>query len=236
MLVASGSTIVAIAPDATRARLLTDAQDAAYSPDGTMIAFARSGDLWTANADGSGQRRLESTPKVEEWGPSWSPDGHVLVYSARVGGQRQIRLVQLPAGPTTRIAPSDAEEWSPTFSRNGRLAFVSSRGGTPAVYTSAARREEHRALRRDTARDTARGRPRSRVVTRRQAARVHAGGRRRHDESRRRRRNDAGRPDAAARPRRASGVVAHRIPGRVRRRIRQPALGRGRRDRPARAR
>jgi hypothetical protein len=30
------------------------------------------------------------------------------------------------------------EEWSPTFSRNGRLAFVSSRGGTPAVYTSAA--------------------------------------------------------------------------------------------------
>ena len=138
MLVASGSTIVAIAPDGTRSRLLTDAQDAAYSPDGTMIAFARSGDLWTANADGSGQRRLESTPNVEEWGPSWSPDGHVLVYSARVDGQRQIRLVQLPAGPTTRIAPSDAEEWSPAFSRNGRLAFVSSRGGTPAVYTSAA--------------------------------------------------------------------------------------------------
>lgn len=138
MLVASDSAIVAIAPDRTRTRVLPDAQDAAYSPDGTLIAFARSGDLWVANADGSGQRRLQSTPNVEEWGPSWSPDGHVLVYSARVNERRQIRLVQLPTGPTQRIAPSDAEEWSPTFSRNGRLAFVSSRSGTPAVYVSGA--------------------------------------------------------------------------------------------------
>jgi hypothetical protein len=41
MLVASGSTIVAIAPDGTRSPLLTDAQDGAYSPDGTMVAFAQ---------------------------------------------------------------------------------------------------------------------------------------------------------------------------------------------------
>jgi len=138
MLVASGSAIAAIAPDGTRTGVLPDAEDAAFSPDGTLIAFARSGDLWVANADGSGQRRLESTPNVEEWGPSWSPDGKVLVYSARVGGKRQIRLVQLPTGPSARVAPSDAEEWSPAFSRSGRLAFVSSRGGTPAVYVSGA--------------------------------------------------------------------------------------------------
>ena len=50
-------------PTAPARALLPDAQDAAYSPDGTMIAFARSGDLWDANADGSGQRRLMSTPK-----------------------------------------------------------------------------------------------------------------------------------------------------------------------------
>ena len=138
MLVAAGGAIVAIAPDGTRARVLADAQDAAYSPDGTLIAFARSGDLWVANSDGSGRRRLASTPNVEEWGPSWSPDGQMLVYSARADDRRQIRVVQLPTGTSRRVAPSNAEEWSPVLSRGGRLAFVSSRGGMPAVYVSPA--------------------------------------------------------------------------------------------------
>jgi hypothetical protein len=48
-------------------RLIGDADDAAYSPDGTLVAFAREGGLWLANADGSGQRRrLARTPKVAE--------------------------------------------------------------------------------------------------------------------------------------------------------------------------
>jgi hypothetical protein len=138
MLVGSGSSIVAVAPDLTRGRLLQDAQDAAYSPDGTLIAFARSGDLWIANSDGTGQREVVSTPHVVEWGPSWSPDGLTLVYSARVDGRRQIRAVGLPTGTSRRLAGSDGEEWSPVYSRTGRLAFVSSRGGTtPTVYVSA---------------------------------------------------------------------------------------------------
>ncbi len=136
MLVASGSAIVAAAPDATRAHVLDDAKDGAYSPDGTLVAFARGGDLWTANADGSGQRRIVTTPNVVEWGPSWSPDGQGLAYSARAGGRRQIRIVTLPTGSSRRIAPSSGEEWSPAFSATGRLAFASSRDGAPAVYTA----------------------------------------------------------------------------------------------------
>ena len=137
MLVGSGSSIVSVAPDLTRVRALPDAEDAAYSPDGTLIAFARSGDLGIANSDGSGQREIVATPNVVEWGPSWSPDGLTLVYSARVDGRRQIRAVGLPTGTSRRLAGSDAEEWSPVYSSTGRLAFVSSRGGTPAVYVAA---------------------------------------------------------------------------------------------------
>ncbi|MES1247922.1 MAG: hypothetical protein ABUS54_09650, partial [Actinomycetota bacterium] len=68
-------------------RLLT-ADNAAYSPDGTFIAFARGGDLWLANADGSGQRRLTTTPDVAESGPTWLPDGSAVVYTASVDGRR----------------------------------------------------------------------------------------------------------------------------------------------------
>jgi Lysyl oxidase/WD40-like Beta Propeller Repeat len=138
MLVESGSALVAVTPAGVRGRVLDDAQDGAYSPDGTMLAFARAGDLWVANADGSGQRRLARTPNVEEWGPSWLPNGHALVYTARVGGERQIWVLQLPTGPSVRIAASGSEEWSPTLSSTGRLAFVSTRGGTPAVYVAQA--------------------------------------------------------------------------------------------------
>jgi len=138
MLVASASGLVAVTPEGVRTSVLADAQDGAYSPDGTLVAFARGGDLSVANADGTGQRLLVQTPNVEEWGPSWLASGRAFVYTARVGGQRQIRVVQLPTGPSARIAASGAEEWSPAVSSTGRLAFVSTRGGTPAVYVAQA--------------------------------------------------------------------------------------------------
>jgi hypothetical protein len=136
LLVASGNAIVAVAKDGTRKRLLGEAQDAAYSPDGTLVAFARNGDLWLANADGSGQRKLVTTPNVVEWRPSWLPNGRAIVYTASVGDRRQIRVVPLPLGPTTRLAPSNAEEYGATASAAGRIAFVSTRNGTAAVFVS----------------------------------------------------------------------------------------------------
>jgi dipeptidyl aminopeptidase/acylaminoacyl peptidase len=136
MLVTTSAGIVAVAPDLTRKTVIADAQDAAYSPDGTLIAFARAGDVWLANSDGSGQRRLVTTPHVVEWGPSWLPDGQTIVYTASVDGRRQIRMLQLPTAPSKRIAPSNAEEYSATVSRTGRLAFVSTRDGAAEVYVA----------------------------------------------------------------------------------------------------
>jgi hypothetical protein len=116
--------------------LIADAQDAAYSPDGTLVAFVRRGDLWLANADGSGQRRLVATPHVVEYGPSWLPSGDSVVYTANVGNRRIIRVVRLPKGPSQRIASSNAEEYGATVSRAGRIAFVSTRDGSPELFVS----------------------------------------------------------------------------------------------------
>jgi hypothetical protein len=138
MLVAEAGSVAAVAPDGTRRQLLTDARDATYSPDGTLVAFARNGDLWLANADGSGQRALARTPNVAEWGPAWLRNGQTLVYTASVNDRRQIRLFQLPLGPSHRIAASSTEEYSPAVSRSGTLAFVSTRSGAPAIYTAQA--------------------------------------------------------------------------------------------------
>jgi hypothetical protein len=134
MLVLDGGGIVSVTPEGARKRLINYAQDAAYSPDGTLMAFASNGDIWLANADGSGQRRLNATPHADEWGPSWLPDGSAIVYTARVNGSRQIRVARLPTAPSQRIAASSAEEYGADVSRSAKLAFVSTRGGTPSIY------------------------------------------------------------------------------------------------------
>ena len=64
----------------------------AWSPDGTQLAFAhaRSGvgretvDLYIANADGSGIKRMtHERVGVVSHHPSWSADGHSIVYMSR---------------------------------------------------------------------------------------------------------------------------------------------------------
>ena len=101
-------------------QLISDADDAAYSPDGTLIAFVREGDLWLANSDGSGQRRLVRTPNVAEWKPSWLPDGSAIVYTADVDGAKQVRVFKLPVGPSQKLYDGGGAAVSAT----GKIAYV----------------------------------------------------------------------------------------------------------------
>jgi DNA-binding winged helix-turn-helix (wHTH) protein/Tol biopolymer transport system component len=56
------------------------ANGAAYSPDGTRIAFANSGGVFVANRDGSDVRQLAKVPEC--WDVAWSPDGKILRFNA----------------------------------------------------------------------------------------------------------------------------------------------------------
>jgi dipeptidyl aminopeptidase/acylaminoacyl peptidase len=77
-----------------------DAAEAAFSPDGSKIAFTsyRDGEsvpgfdepegtreLYVANADGSGAKRLTRTTE-DESGPSWDPSGNRIGYLRTPGG------------------------------------------------------------------------------------------------------------------------------------------------------
>src|SRR5439155_5083401 len=100
--------------------------DAAWSPDGTLIVFVRNGDLWTANADGSGRRPIAHTPNVAEAEAAWSPDGKTIAYTATIDGAPQVREIAPTGGESTRVAP---DAWSPSFSPDGKhLAFARADG------------------------------------------------------------------------------------------------------------
>jgi dipeptidyl aminopeptidase/acylaminoacyl peptidase len=52
------------------------------SPDRTRVAFVREGDIWLRALNNAVETRLTSTPDVVEGGPSWSPDGARIAFSA----------------------------------------------------------------------------------------------------------------------------------------------------------
>lgn len=91
------ATIEIMSPDGSGAeRLIDDATDPAFSPDGARIAFASgrdrngelcygdrcfwAGELYVSNADGSEPERLTETEALNEADPSWLPDGLRIAY------------------------------------------------------------------------------------------------------------------------------------------------------------
>lgn len=60
---------------------------ARFSPDGKKLAFVSSeadgkGDIWLADADGSGIERLTFNDAAYDYFPSWSPDGRFIVFNS----------------------------------------------------------------------------------------------------------------------------------------------------------
>jgi WD40 repeat protein len=112
-----------IEPDGTGATLLIEgANEPAWSPDGSKLAYVRAAgegyDVYTATADGSGERRLTDDGHLD-LGPSWSPDGSSIVWASDRDGTSQIwvmaadgtgarRVTSLPAGSNPR-----SPRWSP---------------------------------------------------------------------------------------------------------------------------
>jgi len=77
------------------------------------LAFVRSRDVWTANGDGTGQRRVLKDAEA----PCWSPDrsqmafarrGNVWVANADGSGERQLTSQWKTAAPTSGYVPSGA--------------------------------------------------------------------------------------------------------------------------------
>ncbi len=91
--------------------------DGMLSPDRTMIAFvserAGYGDLYVANADGTGARRLTSDQAWEE-DPDWSPDSRRIVFEGyRDDDDGDIFVVNADGSGLTKLAGSPDEDREP---------------------------------------------------------------------------------------------------------------------------
>jgi TolB protein len=104
----------------------------AVSPDGSKVAMvlSRSGspNIWVANADGSGLRRLTSTS--EDSSPCWSPDGRWICFATKIAERRLLAKVPADGGEVQVIHTPDAPNpTEPDWSPDGKwIAFTSQMG------------------------------------------------------------------------------------------------------------
>jgi TolB protein len=138
-------------PDGSDVRQLTSdpsAMDAhpAWSADGRRLVFSRQSggewNVWTMEADGSGQRPLTSGPLIDIV-PSFSPDGRYVVFdstNATTGITTLIRINSTKGGNRTGLIPADqmpaeASYMGPKVSPDGALlAFASGAGNPPGAW------------------------------------------------------------------------------------------------------
>ena len=117
---------------------LKTAGNVALSPDGRRVVFVVTEvdsaenryrrDLWIANTDGSGLRRLTWTNAANVGAPRFSPDGRMIAFAqARQGGRGQVWILPLAEGgeawPLTEL---ETGAGNPVWSPDGRrIAFTS---------------------------------------------------------------------------------------------------------------
>jgi len=91
-----------------------------FSPDGKRCVFVRAGSLFLAQSDGSGERRIGSATKGEEYvRPVWSPQGDAIACTRRSQrmvetGNMWIELLKpqtVDSGPAVSVSAILGERW-----------------------------------------------------------------------------------------------------------------------------
>lgn len=117
-------------------KLLANAANLTYSPDGSRVAFMRSNEIYVANADGSGTPQNITNSTLLENTPVWSHDGTRIAFQRR-GTDNVFNIWKMNADGTDPKQLTTQASVSPSWSvpiagaPDGKIAFV--RGG--AIWT-----------------------------------------------------------------------------------------------------
>ena len=87
----------------------------AWSPDGTMIVFQESSDIWVVSSAGGGTARNLSFSGVgvDDADPTWSPGGGQIAFARTVSANSDIWVMEAPTSPDGR------RRWEPAAADDG---------------------------------------------------------------------------------------------------------------------
>ena len=101
----------------------------AWAPDGSSLAFAAHGRIWTVPVEGGTARQLTDGPGYHSQ-PHWSPDGRYLAYTGDVDHNIDIYVMNVETGEQRRITENPHLDLRPRWSPDGsRVLLTTSRSG-----------------------------------------------------------------------------------------------------------
>ena len=94
------------------------------------IVFAHANDLWLTSRDGGEAFRLTSDIGNER-GPSFSPDGNWIAFTAQYSGNTDVYIVSARGGEPRRLTWHPGADVAQGWTPNGEVMFQSGREGQP---------------------------------------------------------------------------------------------------------
>ena len=94
---------------------------AAVSSSGQLVfSSGRAGnaDIYSVNADGTGENRLTSDP-ADDFDPTWSPDGAMVSFRSTRDGNDEIYVMNADGSNQRNLTNDPAGDWSPAWSPGG---------------------------------------------------------------------------------------------------------------------
>jgi TolB protein len=83
--------------------------------------------VYVVRADGSGLRRLTSSPG-DDFDPSLSPDGSMVAFRSRRDGDNEVYVMDADGRDQRDVSRDAADDWGPNWSPDGRVVFNCARG------------------------------------------------------------------------------------------------------------
>jgi Tol biopolymer transport system component/DNA-binding winged helix-turn-helix (wHTH) protein len=135
----SGDTLSISPIGGTPRLLIADALESSFSSDGSQIVFQRLGEIWTANADGKNQRKVEGVaPQVgsRSRAPSFSPDSSWITYVHHaIASSGDIWLIPSRGGTPRQLSFDNVHCDYPLWTPDGQhIIFSSARRGSQTLW------------------------------------------------------------------------------------------------------
>ena len=116
----SASTMTALAQEPSESPLWM--RYSAISPDGSTIAFAYKGDIFTVPVTGGQARQITSNAAFDSR-PVWSPDGSRIAFASYRMGSADVFIVSKDGGEPVRLTTHSANEFPIVFKDNSTILY-----------------------------------------------------------------------------------------------------------------
>jgi len=117
---------------------LSNNENPAWSADGSKIVFMSDRDgnfeIYSMNADGSGQTRLTNNTSADEF-PDWSPDGTKIVFTSNRDGNDEIYTMNSDGSNPVRLTNNPASDAEPNWSPDGTKLVFHHNSNSSEIYS-----------------------------------------------------------------------------------------------------